>query len=146
MNFLIKLDPMSFRQWPQTFLPLKRLFPGFLNLLLVNFLLSSPQIYADEEHEHSGHSDQLLVLLNYKIALQKLQDNFPADIDLQSNNLAKQKRYLDKALPILEAYLEVPAERYPNTSLYEQSLKNRSAMLQDYAHTVSDFYQKLVGG
>jgi len=123
--------------------------------LLSALLLTTQAVVAEQDsdhsdqHEHadhSGHSDQLLVLLNHKIALQKLQDNFPADVEQQGQNLTKQKRLLDKALPVLEAYLKIPAERYPNTSLYEQSLHNRSAMLQDYAHIVSEFYRQLIGG
>ena len=130
-----------------------RLLPLLLLFSLATppgMLLTSSLLHADDEHEHHGgdsnHSDQLLVLLNHKIALQKLQADFPDDVALQSKNLARQKRHLDQALPVLEAYLKIPAERYPNTSLYHQSLQNRSAMLQDYAHIVSEFYHKLIGG
>lgn len=114
--------------------------------LAILFLHCTALQAEDADHEHINHSDQLLLLLNHKIALQKLQTNFPRDVQQQSRNLARQKRHLDKALPVLEDYLQTPAERYPNTSLYEQSLKNRSAMLQDYAHIVSTFYHKLIGG
>ena len=132
---------------------LRYLLSVLRSALLTGLILLSTPLWADEEshdrhqgHDNSSHSDQLLVLLNHKIALQKLQQNFPSDTTQQSRNLAKQKRLLDKALPVLEAYLQIPAERYPNTSLYEQSLHNRSAMLQDYGHIVSEFYHKLLGG
>ena len=124
----------------------------------------------DDEHQHTGHSDQLLVLLNHKLALEKLQRAFRAlnhsnttnttntspttssnntddtvNTEQQHRNLRRQKHHLDSALPVLNAYIDIPASHYPNTSLYQQSLNNRAALLTDYGSLVSGFYAQLLG-
>ncbi|MFC3681058.1 hypothetical protein [Bacterioplanoides pacificum] len=104
---------------------------------------------AEKNHaEHSGHnthSDQLLLLLNHKIALQQLQQNYPAEVTQQHANLARQKRHLDQALPVLQSYSAITANHYPNNSLFQQSLINRAALVRDYADLVSTFYRQLLG-
>ena len=104
---------------------------------------------SEAEHDHRSHADQLLILLNYKIALQNLQQQFATtdslNINQQSRNLAQQKRHLDRAIPSLNQYSQLPPEHYSTTSQYHESLINRAAMLQDYAQLLSRFYQQLLG-
>lgn len=128
-------------------------------LTLFALILLSPVVAADvpattpsdaeKNHtEHSGHnthSDQLLLLLNHKIALQQLQQNYPAEVAQQHANLARQKRHLDQALPVLQSYSAITANHYPNNSLFQQSLINRAALVRDYADLVSTFYRQLLG-
>jgi len=116
---------------------------------------SGPGHRSEPEHDHrshanhGSHADQLLILLNHKIALQNLQQQFATtdslNINQQSRNLAQQKRHLDQAIPILNQYSQLPPEHYSTTSQYHESLINRAAMLQDYAQLLSRFYQQLLG-
>ncbi len=92
--------------------------------------------------DHVGHSDDLLILLQHKIALVKLQTQFEnLAVNEQSLNRAQQTTHFEKALPRLKRYLAIPQSRYANLDMYAQSLESRSALLQDYAKLIFNFHQ-----
>ena len=106
--------------------------------LLMSFLMgiTSPILWADDSH--IGHSDDLLLLIQQKIALKKLQADLRDNqlVDIQSN-LNKQDKILKQALHRLEGYVALSSGHYPNDSLYQQSLENRAAMLKEFAELLS---------
>ena len=106
-----------------------------INILLSCLILFTGAVNASEDdHNHSGHSDDLLTLLQYKIAIVKLQKKFPVQGKAEkSNNIKRQHDNLNKALPILKNYIAIPESRYPNLDMYQQSLQSRAALLNEYA-------------
>jgi len=101
---------------------------------------------ADEsDHHHDGtHSDDLLYLLQYKIAISKLQQAFSGQSpEEQASNLAQQQTRFNKAMPLLKRYLEEPESRYPNMSIYHQSLQSRGALLADYVELLAHHSEQL---
>jgi len=110
----------------------------FVILSICLSLLTSPSLASDD---HSGHSDDLLFLLQHKIAISKLQKKRPElPPSEQVTNRQQQTRHFNKALPKLTRYMAVPESRYPNLDMYAQSLKSRSALLNDYAQLLLQFY------
>ncbi len=101
-------------------------------------LLASLSFASDD---HSSHSDDLLLLLQHKIAITKLQNKRP---DLkkseQISNRQLQARHFNTALPKLKRYLAVPESRYPNMDMYAQSLQSRGALLNDFAQLLLKFH------
>ena len=110
----------------------------FITLSICLNLLASLSVASDD---HSGHSDDLLFLLQHKIAISKLQKKHLAlPPSEQNSNRQQQTRHFNKALPKLTRYMAVPESRYPNLDMYAQSLKSRSALLNDYAQLLLQFY------
>ncbi len=101
-------------------------------------LLANASFASDD---HSGHSDDLLLLLQHKIAITKLQKALPrlASIE-QLENRTRQARHFKTALPKLKRFMAVPESRYPNIDMYAQSLQSRSALLSDYAQLLLQFH------
>ena len=110
-----------------------------INVLLSCLILFTGAVSASEDdHNHSGHSDDLLTLLQYKIAIGKLQKSFSGQAPQERNkNLTRQHTTLNKALPVLKNYIAIPESRYPNLDMYHQSLQSRAALLNDYAKLLS---------
>lgn len=105
--------------------------------------------YGSEEHtDHSSHSDVLLILLQHKIKIQKLQTQFTAIHESETEkrniqlNLKKQANMLHKASMLLEKYLAIPETRYPNMDMYHQSLISRGGLLKEFAGLLSVFQQQ----
>ncbi len=103
--------------------------------------------YGSEEHsDHSSHSDVLLILLQHKIKIQKLQTQFTAIHESEKRNiqlnLKKQASMLHKASMLLEKYLAIPETRYPNMDMYHQSLISRGGLLKEFAGLLNVFQQQ----
>lgn len=103
--------------------------------------------YGSEEHsDHSSHSDVLLILLQHKIKIQKLQTQFTAIHESEKRNiqlnLKKQASMLHKASMLLEKYLAIPETRYPNMDMYHQSLISRGGLLKEFAGLLNIFQQQ----
>jgi len=103
--------------------------------------------YGSEEHsDHSSHSDVLLILLQHKIKIQKLQTQFTAIHESEKRNiqlnLKKQASMLHKASMLLEKYLAIPETRYPNMDMYHQSLTSRGGLLKEFAGLLNVFQQQ----
>ena len=119
-----------------------------IKALIVSLILvccASMSTADESDHHHDGtHSDDLLYLLQYKIAISKLQrafsDQSPKE---QASNLAQQQTRFNKAMPILRRYLETPESRYPNMAIYHQSLESRGALLADYVKLLTHHSQQL---
>ena len=127
----------------QTFV-LNPLFLFTMCLLLSTVWHSS---YGSEEHsDHSSHSDVLLILLQHKIKIQKLQTQFTAIHESEKRNiqlnLKKQASMLHKASMLLEKYLAIPETRYPNMDMYHQSLISRGGLLKEFAGLLNVFQQQ----
>jgi hypothetical protein len=85
-------------------------------------------------NDHIGHSDELLLLLKDKIALQKLLTQYPDQApNQQSNNQAQQRALFKRALPRLIRYVAIPESQYPNMTMYHESLKSRASLMQAFA-------------
>lgn len=96
----------------------------------------------EDRHEHAGHSDSLLFLLQHKIAIQKLQQGFPNQTRTQQQaNLEKQQHHFQKVWPILQQYLNIPESRYPNNEMYHQSLVSRGSLLAEFGQLFQQFAQ-----
>ncbi len=100
--------------------------------------MASFKATSDEiEHtgNHKGHSDALLVLLNEKIAITKLQSKFEALLDTseKKRNLDKQGIKLIKAMHVIQPYVAIPESRYPNMEMYHQSLISRGGLMEEFA-------------
>lgn len=121
------------------------LLPIFNNLLgafRVLFLLCccSFSVFADEDHgSHVNHSDDLLVLLKHKIALQKLQQQVKPELLM----LDQQAKHFEKAMPILKKYSSIPKSYYLTSEMYHESLENRAAMLADFSKLLMRYQQQL---
>ena len=104
-----------------------------IKVLLITATLGFASISLAED-DHSGHSDDLLLILKDKIALQKHLKQYP---DLQPNqqaqSLVEQQRLLKQALLRLRHYVATPESRYPNMAMYHESLKSRAALIEDFA-------------
>ena len=121
----------------------------FFGLLgLVVFSLGQAAVAGDDHSSSSGHSDALMVLLQHKIVLQKLQDQLQ-DQQLQqpssnSANLAQQAKYLQQVMPVLQGYMNIPKSYYLTTDMYHDSLENRAAMLADFSEILIRYQKQLV--
>ena len=103
-------------------------------------LFTFTSLLASESHEsHVNHSDALMVLLNHKIALQKLQEKAPSPRALEA-----QARHLKQAMPILKSYMNTPKSYYLTTDMYHDSLENRAAMLADFSVLLFEYQKQLV--
>lgn len=109
--------------------------------LLIACLLTTPwSAIADESH--TGHSDALLILLQYKLKVVKLQQQLTSLPPQQAiTNVNEQQRFLAKAMPILSSYMATPEGHYPNLQMYQQSLQSRSALLQDFNRLLQVHFQ-----
>ncbi len=86
------------------------------------------------EERHTGHSDDLLLLLKDKIALQKLLKTYPNEsLEQQARSRSKQRVLFQRALPRLTRYVAIPENQYPNMAMYHESLKSRAALMQNFA-------------
>ena len=100
--------------------------------------------HADEQHDHVGHSDHLLMLLQQKILLEKRQKGFAQlTEDQRHRNLQGQGRLLKKTMPVLQQYMATPKSYYLTTEMYHESLENRAAMLADFSKILDVYYQQL---
>lgn len=111
-----------------------------INILLsaVILLLFSAVSASNDEHNHTGHSDDLLTLLQYKITIAKLQNGFEGlTAQEKIKSLKLQHKKINQALPVLQNYMAVPEGRYPNMDMYQQSLQSRAALLNEYAQLLS---------
>ncbi len=98
---------------------------------------------AEQGHQaHSSHSDNLLLLLRHKIALQKLQ-KISASGAIQ-NTLSQQNKHLRKVMPTLKRYMAIPKSYYLNSEMYHDSLENRAAMLADFTDILIHYQKQLV--
>ena len=106
--------------------------------LLTSILMGLTSTLVSADDDHIGHSDDLLLLIQQKIALKKLQADVRDNqrVDIQSN-LNKQDKILKQALHRLEGYVSLSSGHYPNDSLYQQSLENRAAILKEFAELLS---------
>ena len=104
----------------------------FISLSFTLGLLLVLPSWADERH--TGHSDDLLLLLKDKIQLQKLIKQYPdASPEQQTQIRATQHALLKRALPRLRRYVAIPESQYPNMAMYHESLKSRAALMQNFA-------------
>ena len=112
------------------------------------------QTAAGDDHEshssHSsshnlGHSDALMVLLQHKIALQKLQGQEVEDQkSVSSANLEQQAEHIQQVMPVLQGYMNTPKSYYLTTEMYHDSLENRAAMLADFSKILVRYQKQLV--
>jgi hypothetical protein len=101
-------------------------------------LLANASLASDD---HSNHSDDLLLLLQHKIAITKLQKTWSnTSPEAQLANHSRQAQHFKVALPSLKRFMAVPESRYPNMDMYAQSLQSRSALLNDYAQLLLQFH------
>ncbi len=124
-------------------LSIKRLVinkPAFYLGLFYILLLACSNARASEHKDqpHSGHSDDLLILLQHKIALQKLQTKV-----LSKTMLSLQAKHIQQVMPVLRRYMAIPKSYYLTTDMYHESLENRAAMLSDFSNVLIQ-YQKLL--
>jgi len=114
-----------------------------LSFLII--LCVSPLVFAANDHSsdtgssHTGHSDALMVLLGHKIALQKLQDEWPI-----TRTLSDQALHIKQAMPVLQSYMNTPKSYYLTTEMYHDSLENRAAMLADFSTLLIEYQKQLV--
>jgi hypothetical protein len=100
-------------------------------------------VAEDKGHQsHQGHSDDLLLLLRHKIALQKLQQQ--AVSNTLDNTAQLQSKHLRKVMPILKRYMATPKSYYLNSDMYHESLENRAAMLADFSDILIQYQKQLV--
>lgn len=114
-------------------------FLPFLLMLLLSSLVFSADDASHTKHSHTGHSDDLIVLLGHKIALQKLQDQVPS-----VSTLVGQANHIQQAMPVLQSYMGTPKTYYPTTKMYHSSLENRAAMLADFSTLLIEYQKQLV--
>lgn len=109
---------------------------------------SSPDQRSHSKNHSQNHSDDLLTLLGYKIKLQKLQSNASnthvSNAQQTIQNLEQQGRLLQRAMPVLNAYMAVPKSYYLTTDMYHDSLENRAAMLTDFSNILVTYQKQLV--
>ncbi len=104
-------------------------------------LLATSMAVASEDHSH--HSDDLLFLLQHKIAIGKLQAKLPnLENKEKTHNRQKQQKHFKKALPKLKRFMAVPESRYPNLDMYAQSLQSRGALLKDFTELLLVFHSQ----
>ncbi len=110
----------------------------FFAMCLCLAFLANMSVASDD---HSGHSDDLLFLLQHKIAITKLQKTLPKLTSIEKmENRTRQARHFKTALPKLKRFMAVPESRYPNIDMYAQSLQSRAALLDDYAQLLLQFH------
>lgn len=119
---------------------------GKLSILVLascfSFSAFSDQNHSDQSHDsHLNHSDDLLVLLKHKIALQKLQQQQQANPKLLK--LDQQAKHFESAMPILKKYSSTPKSYYLTSEMYHESLENRAAMLADFSQLLVHYQQQL---
>lgn len=120
----------------------KRAFLWACVALLVA-VCSAGQAAQDDHHgSHQGHSDDLLILLRHKIALQKLQDQQVAGSSKSTR--AKQGKHFRQVMPLLQRYMATPKSYYLTTQMYHDSLENRAAMLADFSMLLIQYQNQLV--
>lgn len=120
----------------------KRAFLWACVALLVA-VCSVGQAAQDDHHgAHQGHSDDLLILLRHKIALQKLQDQQIAEPS--KSTLAKQGKHFRQVMPLLQRYMATPKSYYLTIRMYHDSLENRAAMLTDFSMLLIQYQNQLV--
>lgn len=125
-----------------TFNDLLRAFRVLFLLCCCSFFVFADQDHSNREHSsHSNHSDDLLILLKHKIALQKLQQQQQANPKLL--RLDQQARHFEKAMPILKKYSSIPKSYYLTSEMYHESLENRAAMLADFSQLLVHYQQQL---
>jgi hypothetical protein len=106
----------------------------FLLLLGLNIAL-----VAHADNDHSGHSDDLLLLLKDKIELQTLVKNYPSLSEQeQALNSARQRILFKRSLSRLKHYVATPESQYPNMSMYHESLKSRAVLMQGFSALMLD--------
>ena len=121
-------------------------------LVLVVFSLGRIVMASDDHESHSshssshssGHSDALMVLLQHKIALQKLQGSQLQEQPANSASLAQQAKHLQQVMPVLQGYMNTPKSYYLTTEMYHDSLENRAAMLADFSKILVRYQKQLV--
>jgi hypothetical protein len=100
----------------------------------------------DHQDSHDGahpvHSDDLLILLRHKIALQKLQEQQAQSPS--KSTLPKQGKHFRLVMPILRNYMATPKSYYLTTKMYHDSLDNRAAMLADFSTLLIQYQNQLV--
>jgi len=107
-------------------------------LSLIGLFMCCFNVFADDDH--SGHSDDLLLILKDKIALQKMIDGHKQlNREQQAKNLEQQKRLFSRLMPRLQSYVAIPENHYPNLEMYHESLKSRGALLADITRLVSRY-------
>lgn len=106
--------------------------------LLITLIMACLSVFADDDH--SGHSDDLLLILKDKIVLQKLIKGFeqlpPAE---QVANLQQQGKLFKRMMHRLNAYVAIPENHYPNLQMYHESLKSRAALVSEITQLVSQY-------
>ncbi|MEH6447146.1 MAG: hypothetical protein V7765_00650 [Oleispira sp.] len=120
----------------------KRAFLWFCAALLVAVCTLGQAAENDDHGAHQGHSDDLLILLRHKIALQKLQEQQLSDSS--ESTLAKQGRHFRQVMPLLRRYMAIPKSYYLTTEMYHDSLDNRAAMLGDFSMLLIQYQNQLV--
>ena len=85
-----------------------------------------------------------MVLLQHKIALQKLQGPQLQEQPANSANLAQQAKHLQQVMPVLQGYMNTPKSYYLTTEMYHDSLENRAAMLADFSKILVRYQKQLV--
>ncbi len=125
---------------PSLALPVSALF--FAQVLALLAAISTTTVASDD---HSGHSDDLLLLIQAKLQLQKLQRAY-ADTEQplseRQRNLEEQRTLLNYAITRLQHYVAISAGHYANDALYQQSLENRAAMLKDFTALLLQYQQQ----
>ena len=121
---------------------------SILNIVLcLAGLVLCPASWADNEDHghHTNHSDVLLVILQHKIQIQKLQTRYSKSLDPDKANqiLINQSHKFKKATELLNIYLAIPESRYPNMEMYHQSLISRGGLIQEFAALLSKYQEQL---
>jgi len=120
----------------------KRAFLWACVALLVAFCNVGQAAQDDHHGGYQGHSDDLLLLLRHKIALQTLRDQ--QITNPSKSTLAKQGKHFRQVMPLLQRYMATPKSYYLTTQMYHDSLENRAAMLADFSMLLIQFQNQLV--
>jgi len=100
---------------------------------------------AQAADDHSGHSDDLLLLIQTKLQLRTLQQAYSDtanDGRQRQENLKKQLSLLRNGMKRLQHYVAISSGHYANDALYQQSLENRAALLHEFAERQWVFQQQ----
>ena len=121
---------------------------SFFNIVLclTGLLLCQASWGDNEDHgHHINHSDVLLVILQHKIQIQKLQTQYSESLDPHEKDqtLLQQSYKFKKATELLKIYLAIPESRYPNMEMYHQSLISRGGLMQEIAVLLSKYQEQL---
>lgn len=107
--------------------------------LLITLIIACSSVFADDDH--SGHSDDLLLILKDKIALQKLIkgfDHLPSAE--QVANLQQQSKLFQRMMHRLSNYMAIAENHYPNLQMYHESLKSRAALLSEITQLIAQYH------